>query len=78
MIAIADTLKPGSLEAVAELHRLGLEVAMLTGDNQRTAEAIGRAAGIDRVLADVRPDGKAAAVRACRPRARRWPWLAMA
>jgi Cu+-exporting ATPase len=63
VIAIADTLKAGSLEAVAELHRLGLEVAMLTGDNQRTAEAIARAVGIDRVLADVRPDGKAAAVR---------------
>jgi Cu+-exporting ATPase len=63
VIAIADTLKAGSAEAVAELHRLGLEVAMLTGDNRRTAEAIGRAVGIDRVLADVRPDGKAAAVK---------------
>jgi Cu+-exporting ATPase len=63
VIAIADTLKLGSIEAVAELHRLGLEVAMLTGDNHRTAEAIARAAGIDRVLADVRPDGKAAAVK---------------
>jgi Cu+-exporting ATPase len=63
VIAIADTLKAGSVEAVAELHRLGLEVAMLTGDNRRTAAAIGRAVGIDRVLADVRPDGKAAAVR---------------
>jgi len=62
VVAIADTLKAGSVEAVAELHRLGLEVAMLTGDNQRTAEAIGRAVGIDHVLADVRPDGKAAAV----------------
>ena len=63
VIAIADTLKAGSLEAVAELHRLGLEVVMLTGDNRRTAEAIARAVGIDRVLADVRPDGKAAAVK---------------
>ncbi len=64
VIAIADTLKPGSAAAVAELHRLGIEVAMLTGDNRRTAEAIGRSVGIDRVLADVRPDGKAAAVKA--------------
>jgi len=64
VIAIADTLKAGSVEAVAELHRLGLEVAMLTGDNRRTAEAIARAAGIDRVLADVRPEGKAAAITA--------------
>ncbi len=63
VVAIADTLKPGSIEAVAALHGLGLEVAMLTGDNRRTAEAIGRAVGIDRILADVRPDGKAAAVR---------------
>jgi Cu+-exporting ATPase len=63
VIAIADTLKAGSVDAVAELHRLGLEVVMLTGDNRRTAEAIARAAGIDRVLADVRPDGKADAVK---------------
>ena len=64
VIAIADTVKAGSIEAVAELRRLGLTVAMLTGDNQRTAEAIARSVGIDRVVADVRPDGKAAAVKA--------------
>ena len=63
VIAIADTLKPGSAEAVAALHRLGIRVTMLTGDNRRTADAIARAAGIDRVVADVRPDGKAAAIR---------------
>jgi Cu+-exporting ATPase len=62
VIGVADTLKPGAVHAVTELHRLGLEVVMLTGDNQRTAEAIARGAGIDRVLADVRPDGKAQAV----------------
>ncbi len=64
VMAIADTPKPGSAAAVAELRRLGLTVTMLTGDNQRTADAIGRTLGIDRVLADVRPDGKAAAIRA--------------
>ena len=64
VIAIADTLKAGSAEAVAELRRLGITVAMLTGDNRRTAEAIARSVGIDRVVADVRPDGKAAAVKA--------------
>ena len=64
VIAVADALKPGSAAAVAELHRLGLRVAMLTGDNQATADAIARAAGIDRVMADVRPEGKAAAVKA--------------
>ncbi|HEV8489768.1 MAG TPA: heavy metal translocating P-type ATPase [Candidatus Limnocylindrales bacterium] len=63
VIAIADTLKAGSIEAVAELHRLGLEVATLTGDNETTARAIARLAGVDRVLADVRPDEKAAQVR---------------
>jgi copper-(or silver)-translocating P-type ATPase len=63
VIAIADTLKAGSVEAVAELHRLGLQVAMLTGDNETTARAIARQAGVDRVLADVRPDEKAAQVR---------------
>ena len=63
VIGIADTLKAGSVEAVAELHRLGLHVAMLTGDNETTARAIAQQAGVDRVLADVRPDEKAAQVR---------------
>jgi len=63
VIAIADTLKAGSVEAVAELHRLGLQVAMMTGDNETTARAIAREAGVERVLADVRPDEKAAQVR---------------
>ena len=63
VLAVADTLKPGSAEAVAELRRLGIEVAMLTGDNRRTADAIARSVGIERVIADVRPEGKAAAVR---------------
>jgi Cu+-exporting ATPase len=63
VIGIADTLKAGSRVAVAELQRLGLEVLMLTGDNETTARAIAREAGVDRVLADVRPDEKAAQVR---------------
>ncbi|HSW42468.1 MAG TPA: heavy metal translocating P-type ATPase, partial [Patescibacteria group bacterium] len=64
IIAIADTLKAGSRAAVAELHRLGLTVVMLTGDNETTARAIAAEAGVDRVVADVRPDEKAAQVRA--------------
>ena len=59
LIAVADSIKDGSVEAIQELHRLGLEVVMLTGDNQKTAEAIGKAAGVDRVIAEVLPGDKA-------------------
>ncbi|HET7167907.1 MAG TPA: HAD-IC family P-type ATPase, partial [Candidatus Limnocylindrales bacterium] len=63
VLGIADTLKSGSREAVSTLRRAGIHVLMLTGDNELTAAAIGREVGLDRVLADVRPDEKAAQVR---------------
>ncbi len=63
IIALADTLKPNAKEALVELHKMGIEVMMLTGDNWRTAEAIAREVGIDRVMAEVLPEHKAQEVK---------------
>ena len=63
VIAVADTIKPESPQAVRELQQMGVRVVMLTGDNQRTANAIGRQAGVDQVVAEVLPEGKEAVIR---------------
>ena len=63
VIAVADTIKEDSPEAIRQLQNMGIRVVMLTGDNQRTADAIGRQAGVDKVIAGVLPDGKEAVIR---------------
>lgn len=63
IIAVADTIKEDSAAAIGELKNMGIRVVMLTGDNKRTADAIGRSVGVDEVIADVKPDGKEAVIR---------------
>lgn len=63
IIAVADTIKDDSAEAIKQLQNMGIHVVMLTGDNERTARAIGRIAGVDEVIAGVRPDGKESEIR---------------
>lgn len=70
IIAVADIMKEDSPQAIRELKNLGLHVVMLTGDNEKTANAIGRQAGVDEVIAGVPPDGKEAVVRSLRQKGR--------
>ncbi len=70
IIAVADTLKEDSARAIGEMKQMGIRVVMLTGDNRRTAEAVGRQAGVDEVIAGVLPDGKEAAIRSLKKQGR--------
>lgn len=63
MIAVADVIKEDSPQAIKELQNMGIRVVMLTGDNERTAKAIGAQAGVDDVIAGVLPDGKESVIR---------------
>ncbi len=63
MIAVADVMKEDSAQAISEMKQMGIEVVMLTGDNEKTARAIGDIAGVDKVIAGVMPDGKEAVIR---------------
>ena len=66
MIAVADVIKEDSPQAINELKAMGIHVVMLTGDNERTAKAIGEQAGVDNVIAGVLPDGKESVIQCIR------------
>lgn len=68
IIAVADEIKKDSPQAIAQLKRMGVRVVMLTGDNERTAAAVGRKAGVDEVIASVLPDGKEREIQRLRQR----------
>lgn len=73
MIAVADVIKEDSPQAIKELQNMGIRVVMLTGDNERTAKAIGAQAGVDDVIAGVLPDGKESVIRSLKEQ-ERLPW----
>jgi Cu+-exporting ATPase len=76
LISVSDPIKPTSEKALQRLRSLGLDVVLLTGDNRGTAESVAREVGINRVVADVLPDGKVAEIRSSGLRARWWRWWA--
>lgn len=77
IIAVADTVKENSKKAVKALHDMGIEVVMLTGDNEKTAKSIAKQVGIDRVISDVLPEGKANVIKDLQKKAKKLLWLEM-
>ncbi len=78
VIAVADVIKEDSPQAVRELQNMGIRVVMLTGDNERTAKAIGTQAGVDEVIAGVLPDGKELEIRKLKTAGQGRQWSATA
>src|SRR3546814_5327585 len=78
LLAFGDEAKTSAEEAIEILHRRGVRSIMLTGDNAGSANAVGKQLGIDEVIANVLPEGKADAVASLRGRTAPWPWSAMA
>ncbi|MDR0456145.1 MAG: heavy metal translocating P-type ATPase [Treponema sp.] len=78
IVAVADVLKKNSTEAIARLHRMGIETAMITGDHKKTADSIARQAGIDRIFAEVLPQDKSAAVKKLQEAGKHRRFVAMA
>ena len=74
LIAVADTVKTSSAQAIERLHQMGIKVAMITGDNARTAQAIADQVGIDEVISDVLPEDKAAKVAELQQTGQKLPW----